>query len=115
MPAFAAVLTAPQINDLAEHVLAISGRPRDAAAATRGATLFVENCIACHGERGEGNREMGAPRLNDQVWLYGSDKAAIVRMIGNPRLGVMPAWAGRLDPAVVNMLTVYVHALGGGE
>ena len=30
-------------------------------------------------------------------------------------MGVMPAWAGRLDAATVNMLTVYVHALGGGE
>jgi cytochrome c oxidase cbb3-type subunit 3 len=37
-------------------------------------------------------------------------------MISNPRAGVMPAWGqGRLDPAMVNMLTVYVHSLGGGE
>jgi cytochrome c oxidase cbb3-type subunit 3 len=27
----------------------------------------------------------------------------------------MPPWAGRLDAATINMLTVYVHALGGGE
>jgi cytochrome c oxidase cbb3-type subunit 3 len=116
MPAFSgAGLTGPQISDLAEHVLAISGRPEDAAAAARGAALFAENCVACHGERGEGNRTMGAPRLTDQVWLYGNDKVSIMRMIANPRLGVMPAWGLRLDPAVVNMLTVYVHALGGGE
>jgi cytochrome c oxidase cbb3-type subunit 3 len=49
------------------------------------------------------------------VWLYGSDSAAIARSIANPRMGVMPSWGGRLDPAIVNMLTVYVHALGGGE
>ena len=36
-------------------------------------------------------------------------------MVNNPRMGVMPAWQGRLDPATINMLTVYVHALGGGE
>ena len=81
-----------------------------------GATpLYAENCVACHGERGEGNRELGAPRLNDQVWLYGGDKAAISRTIAAARAGVMPAWGSRLDPAMVNMLTVYVHALGGGE
>jgi cytochrome c oxidase cbb3-type subunit 3 len=49
------------------------------------------------------------------VWLYGSDRAAIARTIANPRMGVMPSWGGRLDAATVNMLTVYVHALGGGE
>jgi cytochrome c oxidase cbb3-type subunit 3 len=58
---------------------------------------------------------VGAPRLNDRVWLNASDKASIARFIANPRMGVMPAWAGRLDAATVNMLTVYVHALGGGE
>jgi cytochrome c oxidase cbb3-type subunit 3 len=30
-------------------------------------------------------------------------------------MGVMPAWAGRLDAATVTMLTIYVHALGGGQ
>jgi cytochrome c oxidase cbb3-type subunit 3 len=28
---------------------------------------------------------------------------------------VMPSWGKRLDPAIINMLTVYVHNLGGGE
>jgi len=27
----------------------------------------------------------------------------------------MPTWEGRLDPATVNALTVYVHTLGGGK
>jgi len=35
--------------------------------------------------------------------------------IAYSRAGVMPSWQGRLDPATVNMLTIYVHALGGGE
>jgi cytochrome c oxidase cbb3-type subunit 3 len=82
---------------------------------TRGQVLYAENCVACHGERGEGNRELGAPRLSDQVWLQGGTRADIMAMIRDPRLGVMPSWQGRLDPAMVNMLTVFVHALGGGE
>jgi cytochrome c oxidase cbb3-type subunit 3 len=117
MPRFLAdgILTAAQVNDVAEHVLSLSGQGSDAAAAGRGAVLFAENCVACHGEKGEGNRELGAPRLNDQVWLYGGDKASVVRSIAYARAGVMPNWGARLDPAIVNMLTVYVHALGGGE
>ena len=114
MPRFGAdgLLTAAQINDVAEHVLSLTGRATDQAAATRGAGLFAEQCASCHGERGEGNREFGAPRLNDQIWLYGASKPEVVAMIRNPRAGVMPSWQGRLDPATVNMLTVYVQSLG---
>ncbi|UFN48631.1 cytochrome-c oxidase, cbb3-type subunit III [Roseomonas sp. OT10] len=117
MPRFLAdgVLTAAQVNDVAEAVLAFTGRATDQAAATRGAAVFAENCASCHGERGEGNRQFGAPRLNDQVWLYGGDKASILRSVSYSRGGVMPSWQRRLDPAVVNMLTIYVHSLGGGE
>jgi cytochrome c oxidase cbb3-type subunit 3 len=117
MPRFVAdgVLTAAQANDTAEFVLSLTGRSTDAAAVERGKPLYAENCASCHGEAGEGNRDLGAPRLTDQVWLYGSDRAAIARTIANPRMGVMPSWGGRLDAATVNMLTVYVHALGGGE
>ncbi|PHK94644.1 cytochrome-c oxidase, cbb3-type subunit III [Pseudoroseomonas rhizosphaerae] len=117
MPRFLAdgLLKPAQVNDVAEHVLSLSGRAADQAAAARGAAVFAENCASCHGEAGRGNREMGAPDLGDQVWLYGGDKAAVVHSIAYSRAGVMPSWNTRLDPAVVNMLTVYVHALGGGE
>lgn len=117
MPRFGVdgMLNNAQIGDVADYVLSLSGRSNDAAAAARGQTIFAENCVACHGDGGQGNRELGAPRLSDQVWLQGGTKQDIMAMIRNPRLGVMPAWQGRLDPAVINMLTVYVHALGGGE
>ncbi|WP_149536231.1 cytochrome-c oxidase, cbb3-type subunit III [Siccirubricoccus phaeus] len=117
MPRFLAdgMLTAMQVNDVAEYVLGLSGRGTDATAAARGAPLFAENCVACHGERGEGNRELGAPSLADAVWLYGGDKASVVRSISFARAGVMPAWGARLDPAVIRMLVVYLHSLGGTE
>jgi len=31
------------------------------------------------------------------------------------RGAVMPAWAGRLDPATLKALALYVHGLGGGK
>jgi len=77
--------------------------------------VFAENCAACHGETGDGMPEMGAPRLNDAIWLYGDDKPAIVSQIGTPQHGVMPSFSGRLDPATIKMLAVYVHSLGGGQ
>ena len=116
MPRFLAdgILTKPQINDVAEYVLSLSGKSTDKAAADKGAALFAENCVACHGEKGVGNQDLGAPRLSDPIWLYGGDKATIMQTISYARRGVMPAWSHRLDAAVVKELAVYVHSLGGG-
>jgi cytochrome c oxidase cbb3-type subunit 3 len=117
MPAFGTdgILDRQQINDVAEHVLALAGREHDAAAAERGAEVYAEQCAACHGEAGEGIQELGAPRLDDAIWLYGGTKEEIVAQIYAPRHGVMPAWTGRLDPETLKTLTVYVHGLGGGQ
>lgn len=117
MPRFGldALLERAQISDLADYVLQLSGGEHDAAAAERAKPLYADNCAACHGEDGKGNRELGAPNLTDAIWLYGSERADIVKSIETGRGGVMPAWAGRLDESTIKKLTVYVHSLGGGE
>lgn len=117
MPNFGAdgVLKGAQIDDAAEYVLSFTGRSQDKPAAERGAKVFAENCVACHGERGAGNLELGAPPLNTRIFLYGGNKAAIVNQVTKPQHGVMPAWTGRLDDETIKMLALYVHALGGGK
>jgi len=117
MPNFGAdgVLKGPQIDDVAEYILAFTGRSKDKAAADRGAKVFADNCVACHGEKGTGNPELGAPPLNTRIWLYGGAKADIVGQVTKPQHGMMPAWAGRLDDDTIKMLTLYVHSLGGGK
>ena len=72
-------------------------------------------CVGCHGDNGKGKQEQGAPDLTDAISLYGSTKPAIVESIRSGRGGMMPAWAGRLDPVTVKSLAVYVHSLGGGK
>lgn len=117
MPAFGSdgLLDRRQIDQVTNYVLSLAGLDHDVAAAEDGAPFYADNCAACHGETGEGNRELGAPRLNDAVWLYGSDPEAIRAQINAPRHGVMPAWGGRLDETTIKQLAVYVHGLGGGE
>ena len=117
MPSFGAdnILKPEEVDDVANFVLKISSQPSDEAAALRGAAIFKDNCAACHGNNGEGNRELGAPRLTDKVTLYVSDKASIVAQINKPRQGVMPAWNTRLNEATIKQLALYVHSLGGGE
>jgi cytochrome c oxidase cbb3-type subunit 3 len=114
MPAYGAdgILERADIAAVAEHVLSLSGA---APANTRGAEIFAENCVACHGEDGKGMPEQGGPNLTDGIWLYGGGREAVIAQITKPRLGVMPVWQGRLDPASIKQVAIYVHSLGGGQ
>ena len=117
MPAFGVdgLLDAPQIDAVVQHVLAISGQEHDAALAAEGATVFAENCAACHMEDGTGDRTQGAPNLTDAIWLYGGTAADLTYTVTNARFGVMPNWNTRLSEAEIRSVALYVHSLGGGE
>jgi cytochrome c oxidase cbb3-type subunit 3 len=117
MPKFGAdgLLEAAQIEEVVEYVLQISGQEHDAAKATAGATVYVDNCAACHMEDGSGDRAQGAPKLTDAVWLYGGDRATLIDTVTNARFGVMPNWNARLTEDQIRAVAVYVHGLGGGE
>lgn len=121
MPAFGRdhMLTSAQIGDVTEHVIAISSarerlRP-DMNAAARGALVYQEQCAVCHGATGAGDRTVGAPSLNDDVWLYGGTRAEIRRQVELGRGGVMPSWERRFDDGTLRALAYYVHQMGGGE
>lgn len=120
MPAFGEMLPAEEIDAVVEHVLAVSGQENDATLAAAGATVFAENCAACHGDAAKGMREIGAPDLTDAIWLYGGSRDRIAETVREARFGVMPAWseadrAGGLSQAEIHAVATYVHGLGGGE
>ena len=118
MPAFGrdGMLSRSDLGAVADYVRSLSGLPHEPKAdLTRGKKVFAENCVACHGDNGKGNRELGALNLTDGIWLYGSSKTQIVESLWNGRGGTMPAWSPRLDDTTIKALTVYVHTLGGGE
>jgi cytochrome c oxidase cbb3-type subunit 3 len=118
MPAFGRdkLLERPDILAVAEYTRSLSGLPVAAGAdLARGKKVFADNCAACHGDAGKGNREIGAPDLTDQIWLYGSGQDVIVEGLINGRGAMMPHWAPRLDDTTIKSLAVYVHTLGGGQ
>ena len=118
MPAFGrdGMMKRADIETVADYARSIAHLPIDPKAdLAAGKKVYAEVCAACHGAEGKGNRELGAPNLTDSIWLYGSDKPAIVDGLVNGHAGVMPAWAARLDDSTIKALTVYVHTLGGGE
>ena len=122
LDAATAQFTADEMGQVVNYVLKISGQTADEALATPGATLFADNCAACHAEDGTGNRDMGSPNLTDAIWLYGGDAATLTTTIANGHGGVMPAWGFAADGATprlsedqIRAVAVYVHGLGGGE
>ncbi|MEL6476377.1 MAG: cytochrome-c oxidase, cbb3-type subunit III [Pseudomonadota bacterium] len=114
MPAFGAdeLLEKSEIEAVTDHVLSLSGAAEPNA---DGAVLYEENCAACHGDNGEGVADLGAPTLNDAIWLYGGDRDTVIETITYSRAGVMPAWNTRLTEAEIKQVAHYVHSLGGGE
>ncbi|MEZ5812802.1 MAG: cytochrome-c oxidase, cbb3-type subunit III [Rhizobiaceae bacterium] len=81
------------------------------------AALFADNCAACHGDKGQGGLEVGAPSLADASVIYGQDPGTVLKTLRHGRHGVMPAWIGRLSDAEINLLALYVAGLGrsGGQ
>lgn len=118
MPRFAAegLLEPARIEQVVDYVMALSAGKGAKVADTPGAAVFRENCASCHGEGGDGDITLGAPRLNDAVWLYGGRREDVLRSVSNlPPPEPMPAWGKWIDPALVKILAAYVHKLGGGE
>jgi cytochrome c oxidase cbb3-type subunit 3 len=116
MPAYGVLgmLNRREISDVSHYVLSLSMAEHDEEAAARGQETYMAQCAACHMPNGDGNSLLGAPRLNDPIWLYGGSHEQVMAQIANPRLGVMPPWAERFDEATRKKLTLYVHSRGGG-
>jgi len=115
MPAFGEILEPEQIPQVVSYVRKLSNQDFDAALATDGETVFLDNCAACHAEDGTGDRFQGAPDLADAIWLYGGDVDSLTYTVTNARFGVMPPWQTRLSEADIRAVATYVHQLGGGE
>jgi cytochrome c oxidase cbb3-type subunit 3 len=106
-PMAAAVGSADDVRNVAHYVMSLSNAPHDSVKANLGKEKFAA-CAACHGADGKGNVAMGAPNLTDNIWLHGFGENAIVAMINNGKVNVMPAWEAKLTPEQIHVLTGYV-------
>ncbi len=113
MPSFGldGVLKSSEIKEVASFVRSLSGLEKTNE---NGAKIFANNCVACHGNEGKGNQQLGAPNLTDKIWLYSSEPSEVYKTIYYSRAGVMPFWQGRLDDNTIKILALYIHSLGGG-
>jgi cytochrome c oxidase cbb3-type subunit 3 len=109
------ILTRDEIRTVADYVMSLSGSSEvDPVRLAEGAGIFADNCASCHGEDARGLREMGAPDLTDDSWLYGGDGDAIFHTVHDGRQGWMPAWEDRMSLADRKILTIYLRELASG-
>jgi len=85
--------------------------PANAGLAAAGKPHFDTLCIACHGVDGSGNQALGAPRLNDDIWLYGGEPETITKTVTAGRNGNMPAHETLLSEDRRRLIAAYVLSL----
>jgi cytochrome c oxidase cbb3-type subunit 3 len=84
----------------------------DASGIASGKTLFQANCIACHGNAGEGNAV--GPNLTDDYWIHGGKINDVFKTL---KYGVtekgMRSWKDDMSPVQLAQLASYVKSLKG--
>ncbi|MES2942518.1 MAG: cytochrome-c oxidase, cbb3-type subunit III [Pseudomonadota bacterium] len=113
-PMGAAIGGEPEISEVANYVLSLSGSPHNEIKAFSGKAKFSA-CAACHGVTGKGNPALGAPNLTDDYWLHGWGEAAIANMIKNGKTNVMPAQSAKLTPDQIHVVAAYVLSLSASK
>jgi cbb3-type cytochrome c oxidase subunit III len=111
-------LSPANIRDVVEFLFYSQGRNADTAAAARGRAIFagVGGCYDCHSLDAKGDSSIGAPNLTDRITLYGDGSRNSLSMsISYGRAGMCPAWFGRLRPAEIRELAVFVYTLSHPE
>ena len=113
------ILDRSAIMDVISYLQSLQEEPEpglvvDSEAVARGEEVFAMNCAACHGADAKGDRNMGAPDLTDDAWIYGGVRTSLYWTIYGGRQGHMPHWEGRLSPVERKILTLYILDLPEG-
>ena len=112
MPPWKAVLGGEEgVADMVQFVRSLGDLSHDRQGASRAAPKFQQFCSACHGGGGQGNPALGAPNLTDDVWLVSASETAMTKVIGEGRMGRMPAHEDFLGEAKSHVLAAYIIRL----
>lgn len=78
---------------------------------TEGSEIYVTNCIACHGDKGQGGV---GPNLTDKFWIHGGGIKDLFKTIthGVPEKGMI-AWNKTLNPLQIQKVASYILTLQG--
>jgi cytochrome c oxidase cbb3-type subunit 3 len=85
----------------------------DQAQIVSGKAIFGGNCIACHGEHGQG---LVGPNLTDEFWLHGGSINEVFKTIkyGVPEKG-MVSWEKSMSSKNISEVANYIMSLQGSK
>jgi mono/diheme cytochrome c family protein len=116
MPALAAQLTPEDRWSAILHVRMLQGpyAPSHVPSRLEVAKLFRENCAACHGEDGTGNRIRKVlpliPDFTSLAWQLSQTDLALVNQIDYGSLPLMPSFRYKLRSEQILSLAIYVRS-----
>lgn len=78
-----------------------------------GASIYNNSCMACHGQKGEGNV---GPNLTDLYWIHGGGIKNLFKTIkyGVPEKGMI-SWQSQLKPSDMQKVASYILTLQGSN
>lgn len=81
------------------------------AVISSGQVIYNANCVACHGDKGQG---LVGPNLADEYWLHGGKINDIFKTIkyGVPEKGMI-AWGKSLSPKQISEVSNFIKSLKG--
>jgi mono/diheme cytochrome c family protein len=115
MPAWGGTLSEMDIWDVLYYEWTFATSPEEIALGTE---LFAANCVACHGEEGDGSALEGAADFTDQEFMANEDPAEFFEKVTEGVEGTaMPAWGGQFTQdeiwALVNTVWTFAYEYGG--
>ncbi|MGD9315744.1 MAG: c-type cytochrome [Anaerolineae bacterium] len=106
MPAWGETLSEMEIWDVLYYEWAFATSPEEIA---QGQELFAANCVACHGEAGDGSALPGSASFTDQEFMANEDPAEFFEAIrGGVEGSAMPAWGETFTEDEIWALVNYV-------
>jgi len=95
-------------NNIDENSVKVSA---DAGVISAGMAIYNINCVACHGDKGQGTV---GPNITDEYWLHGGKVTSIFRTIkyGVPEKGMI-SWEKTLTAKQISDVSNYIISLKG--
>jgi cytochrome c oxidase cbb3-type subunit 3 len=83
----------------------------DAASLSEGKDIYMKNCLACHGNAGQGGV---GPNLTDPFWIHGGGIKNVFDVInvGVPDKGMI-SWKTQLSPKQIQTVASYILTMQG--
>jgi cytochrome c oxidase cbb3-type subunit 3 len=84
---------------------------KEASVLEAGKTVFIQNCVPCHGDKGQGTV---GPNLTDEYWIHGGKINSIFKTIkyGVPEKGMI-SWEKQLSPKQIADVSNFILSLKG--